>query len=75
MTPPVRTPRTVGPPVPARRREQLEAFVAGQHTTEHVVRQVEAEGLELVDIVQMDEFTLDLVVRVDPSLWLVYDTT
>mgnify|MGYP000126430904 CR=1 FL=1 len=67
--------RTVGPTLHADRFAQLEAFVSGQRITDDVVRDVLAEGLDIADVVQMDEFTIDLVVAVGPSEWLVYDTT
>ncbi|MEQ1570372.1 MAG: hypothetical protein ABMA64_32355 [Myxococcota bacterium] len=57
------------------RLRELDAFVSGQRGTERVLRDLEALGLELADIVQMDEFTLDLVVPLPDGLTLVYDTT
>jgi hypothetical protein len=54
---------------------ELASWVAAQGTTERVVLAATAAGLELHDVVQMDEFTLDLVVALPDGLWLVYDTT
>lgn len=61
--------------VDARRVEALAAFVSGQRTTERVVQALAQEGLELADVVPMDEFTIDLVVPLLDGLCLVYDTT
>jgi len=57
------------------RLSALEAWLAPQRTTEDVVRAALAEALELHDVVQMDEFTLDLLLPLPDGLWLVYDTT
>lgn len=61
--------------VDPRRHQALTAFVSGQRTTEGVVRALAQEGLELADVVEMDEFTIDLVVPLLDGLCLVYDTT
>lgn len=62
-------------PVPAHRLEELERFVAPHHTTEGIIRALDAAGLELADILEMDEYTLDLLVPLPDGLVLVYDTT
>jgi len=61
--------------IDAGRVAQLTAFVAGQRITDHVVRALEPEGLAITEVVEMDEFTIDLVVRFPDGLCLVYDTT
>lgn len=66
--------RPVGTILPAR-VAALEAWVKPQRTTEDVVRHALDAGLELHDVVQMDEFTLDLLLPLPDGLWLVYDTT
>lgn len=61
--------------IPEARLAELTSWVQSQRTTEHVVQAANAEGLELHDVVQMDEFTLDLLLPLPDGLWLVYDTT
>jgi hypothetical protein len=61
--------------VPPARVRELERFVAEQRTTERVVRELDAIGLALDDVIAMDEYTLDLVVKLPDGLVLVYDTT
>ena len=39
------------------------------------MRALEPEGLAITEVVEMDEFTIDLVVRFPDGLCLVYDTT
>jgi hypothetical protein len=53
----------------------LRAWVEPQRTTEDGVQAVLGDGLDLHDVVQMDEYTLDVLVRLPDGLWLVYDTT
>jgi hypothetical protein len=60
--------------VPEPRLRELEGFVASQTTTERVFRDLDALGLRM-EIVAMDEYTLDLVVPLPDGLTLVYDTT
>lgn len=57
------------------RRAELEAWLAGQTTTERLFRAVDAAGLRITEIVHQDEYTLDLVVPLPDGLTLVYDTT
>lgn len=61
--------------VSSTRLDELERYVAGQQITEHVVRDALASGLGIDDVVQMDEFTIDLLVELPDGLVLVYDTT
>jgi len=61
--------------IPAARLAELSAWVDGQRTTEQVVEAAQAIGQELHDVIQMDEFTLDLLLALPDGLWLVYDTT
>jgi hypothetical protein len=61
--------------VPAHRLEELSRFVASHRTTEGILRAIEAAGLELAEILEMDEYTLDIVVPLPDGLALVYDTT
>lgn len=61
--------------VPERRIAELEAWVAGQRITEQVVRETDRAGLVLAEVVEMDEYTLDLFVPLPDGLVLVYDTT
>ena len=62
-------------PVPAHRLEELSRFVASHRTTEGVLHALEAAGLELAEILEMDEYTIDLLVPLPDGLVLVYDTT
>lgn len=57
------------------RLEALEQSIASHRLTEHVMRGLTALGGELEDVVEQDEFTIDLVVRLSDGLFLVYDTT
>lgn len=61
--------------VPAARVVELEAWTARQAITEHVFLDTDAAGLRIERIVPMDEYTIDLVVPVEPGVVLVYDTT
>jgi len=61
--------------IPDARLAELASWVQRQRTTEHIVQAAIEQGLELHDVVQMDEFTLDLVLPLPDGLWLVYDTT
>ncbi len=61
--------------VPANRMEELERFVASHRTTEQIIRAIEAASLEIAEILEMDEYTLDIVVPLPDGLVLVYDTT
>ena len=54
---------------------ELEAYVAGHTTTERLVRAALEDGHDLAAFVEMDEFTIDVVVRLGDGLCLVYDTT
>jgi hypothetical protein len=66
---------TVVGSVPEPRVRELEQFVASQRITEHVFLDLDARGLRIADIVNMDEYTLDLIVPLPDGLTLVYDTT
>ena len=57
------------------RLAEVARFVADQRITEHVVRDVLAADLRIDEIIEMDEFTIDLVVPLPDGLTLVYDTT
>lgn len=57
--------------VPAAVEQALRARVA-HHTA---LRKALADGMDLVESLPMDEFTRDVVMRVDEGAWLVYDTT
>ncbi len=72
--PVVRTVGSISRPVV----ERVRRLVARQSITETVVRDALAAGYPLEDAVNMDEYTIDLVFRVDDGAtpyWLVYDTT
>lgn len=68
-------PFTVHGAVPETRVAELEDFVSTQGITEQVFRDLDALGLAIADIVNMDEYTLDLIVPLPDGLTLVYDTT
>lgn len=55
--------------------ETVTARLVQQRLTEHVLRDLEVLGAELLDIVIQDEFTHDWVVQLPEGLVLVYDTT
>ncbi|MBX2802983.1 MAG: hypothetical protein KTR31_35195 [Myxococcales bacterium] len=57
------------------RRAELSRIVSDFPTLEHVVRWAFAEGLELAEVIPMDEFTHDVVVPLPDELVLVFDTT
>jgi hypothetical protein len=61
--------------VPGARRDALAAFVADHVVTEQVLADLDADGLELDDVVYLDEYSLALRVDLGDGLWLVYDTT
>ncbi len=50
------------------------AFSAGHTITETLVRDVLEGGWQIDEVVEMDEFTLDLLIEAD-GVWVVYDTT
>lgn len=56
-------------------RAALEAVVAGHRTLELVVRWAIDAGLDVVEVVGMDEYTFDVVVAVGEGLHLVFDST
>jgi len=66
--------RFVGKVEEARRR-QLEALLGPLGTLEHVIRALDGEGLQLADVIPMDEFTIDILVDLPDGLTLVFDTT
>lgn len=57
------------------RLAELAAFTADHQTTARLTRDVFAAGLDLADIVAMDEYSLELVVPLPDGLTLVYGTT
>lgn len=62
--------------LPAPRRAELERALAEHATLSDVVRwMAEVGGVELVSIVEQDEFTNDVVLRWSDGLYLVYDCT
>lgn len=61
--------------VPAARVIELQGFVAAHRITEQVFRDIDAAGLRIADILEMDEYTIDIVVPFPDGLVLVYDTT
>jgi hypothetical protein len=61
--------------VPAHRVEELSRFVASHRTTEQLLRAAQAAGLDVAAILEMDEYTLDILVPLPDGLVLVYDTT
>lgn len=68
------TTRAVGA-VAAHRVAALDAAVRDHRTLEHVVRWAVAEGVEIADVVTMDEYTHDVLVALPDGLVLVFDTT
>ena len=61
--------------IPADREERLKEMVHGQSITEHIFRDLEANDLKFHGVIEMDEYTLDLLVVASDGLCLVYDTT
>ena len=61
--------------VPDASMAALDAFTREHAITEQVFRALDGAGLRDYDIVQIDEYTLDLVVAWPGGIWLVYDTT
>ena len=61
--------------VPVDRVERLKEMVRRQSITEHIVRDLEANDLKFHGVIEMDEYTLDLLVVASDGLCLVYDTT
>lgn len=57
------------------RVEQLQAATDSLTSLDHVVRWALAEGLELADVIAMDEYTHDVVVPLPDGLVLVFDCT
>lgn len=66
---------TVHGEISPERCAELQRFVAEQHITEQVFRDLDAKGIRIADIIHMDEYTIDLVVPLPDGLTLVYDTT
>ena len=61
--------------VPASRVAELAAVVTEHRITEQVVQHALDAGYTIEAAVNMDEFTIDLVIRLPDGLYLVYDTT
>ena len=61
--------------VPERRIHELQAFIAEHRTTARLTRDVFANGLDIADILAMDEYSLDIVVPLPDGLVLIYGTT
>jgi hypothetical protein len=59
---------------PADLRE-LRWAVRQQNTLQSAVQWAFAEGYTLVDVIDQDEFTRDIVFRCGPQRYLVYDAT
>lgn len=53
----------------------LRTAVQHQNTLQSAVRWAFAEGYRLVDVVDQDEFTRDVIFEMRPGLYLVYDAT
>ena len=53
----------------------LRSAVAKQNTLQSAVRWAFAAGYQLVDVVDQDEFTRDVVFQAGPQHFLVYDAT
>lgn len=66
--------RVLGP-VPEPRRRELVGLIGAAGTLERVIRALEGEGLELADVIPMDEFTIDILVDLPDGLTLAFDTT
>ncbi|MCB9670759.1 MAG: hypothetical protein H6736_22570 [Alphaproteobacteria bacterium] len=62
-------------PIEPARLEALERDVRTHRITEHIIRALPGMDAQLAEVVEQDEFTLDLVVRLPDGLFLVYDTT
>ena len=61
--------------VDPRRVAGLAALTARQSITEQVFRMVDELDLVVVDLLPMDEYTIDVVIALPDGLHLVYDTT
>lgn len=57
------------------RRCELEQLLGSARTLEQVIRALDGVGLQLADVIPMDEFTIDILVDLPDGLTLVFDTT
>ncbi len=53
----------------------LRKAVEAQNTLQTAVRWALAEGFRLLDVIDQDEFTRDVVFEMEPEQYLVYDAT
>ena len=53
----------------------LRSAVATQNTLQSAVRWALARGYRLLDVIDQDEFTRDVVFEMEPEQYLVYDAT
>lgn len=57
------------------RISEIDATLTGLTTLEQVVRALESKRLHIADVISMDEYTVDILVRRPDGLTLVFDTT
>ena len=71
-------PRTVVPTVVGTVAEEvvhrLTAMLEGCATSDGIVQRLTRHGWVLIDVIEMDEYTLDWVLGAE-GVWLVFDTT
>ena len=61
--------------IPAKRLTELAAFILDHRTTARLTNDAFASGLDISDIVQLDEYSLEIVVPLPDGLVLTYGTT
>jgi len=61
--------------LPTETRSSLERVVSAQTTLQSAVRWAFSEGYRLLDVIDQDEFTRDVVFDMNDDLYLVYDAT
>ncbi|MGH1344051.1 MAG: hypothetical protein ACRBN8_21005 [Nannocystales bacterium] len=61
--------------LPAQALTSLRRAVAVQNTLQSAVRWALAEGYRLLDVIDQDEFTRDVVFEMGAQQYLVYDAT
>lgn len=69
----VRIEDRAGLPLPA--LESLRSAVAAQNTLQSAVRWAMGQGYLLLDVIDQDEFTRDVVFEMQSEQYLVYDAT